>query len=380
MVLKEANKVESYIVKGQEMLRLGYTTGSCASAAAKAATWMLLKDEKIEQVKICTPKGIELLLDIQDVLVTQEYVSCAVIKDGGDDPDVTHGMKIYVEVSKRLEQGVYIEGGEGIGRITKSGLKCPVGEAAINPVPRQMITKEVKAICDQVDYREGLRVVVFAPEGEEIAKRTFNPRLGIVGGISILGTSGIVEPMSEKALIETIYAELQVKAASKVKQLLICPGNYGKDFARKQLGLDLEQGIKYSNYLGETLDHIVYLGFQKVLLVGHIGKLVKIAAGVMNTHSKYADARFEVLASHAAMQGVSKEVICSVMESVTTDGALKILNDQPCYEAIIASIVNKIQQHIDFRVKDKVQVEVILFGEQGILAKSRYADELIKNF
>lgn len=366
------------MVKGQDVLRLGYTTGSCATAAAKAATWMLLKGEPIEQVKIYTPKGIELLLDIHDVLVTHKYVSCAVVKDGGDDPDVTHGMKIYVQVSKRLEEGIYIDGGEGIGRITKVGLKCQIGEAAINPVPKQMIRQEVEAVCKDVGYMEGLEIIVFAPEGEKIAKKTFNPRLGIVGGISILGTSGIVEPMSEKALIDTIYTELEMKAASHVKQLLICPGNYGRDFAKEQLGLDLEQGIKYSNYLGETLDHIVYLGFEKVLLVGHIGKLVKVAAGVMNTHSKYADARFEVLASHAAMEGVPKEIICKVMECVTTDGALSILKEQPCYKKVIASILNKIQRHINFRVKDKVQVEIILFGEEGILAKTKEVQKSIQ--
>ena len=336
--------MEEYIVKGQEKLRWGYTTGSCATAATKAATWMLLTEEDIDEVKISTPKGISLSLEVYDTCRKVDSISCAVIKDAGDDPDVTHGMKIYARVTK-AEEGIHIDGGIGIGRVMQKGLKCAVGEAAINPVPRKMIEEAVKDVCEQQGYKGGIDILIYAPEGEEISKKTYNSRLGIIGGISILGTSGIVEPMSESALIETIRMELKVRQARKLENILISPGNYGRDFALQELGIDLEESIKYSNYLGETLDYITYLGFKKVLLVGHIGKLVKVAAGIMNTHSKYADGRMEVIAVHTALRGYSSKIIKEIMESKTTDGALQIIEDLPHYEEIIISIINKIQEH-----------------------------------
>lgn len=372
--------MEEYIVKGQEKLRWGYTTGSCATAATKAATWMLLAGEDIEEVRISTPKGISLSLEVYDTCRKADSVSCAIIKDAGDDPDVTHGMKIYAKVTKNKEKGIHIDGGIGIGRVTQKGLKCDVGEAAINPVPRKMIEEAVKAVCKNLDYKGGIDVLIYAPEGEEISKKTYNSRLGIIGGISILGTSGIVEPMSESALVETIHMELKVRQARKLESVLISPGNYGRDFALQELEIDLEESIKYSNYLGETLDYITYLGFKKVLLVGHIGKLVKVAAGIMNTHSKYADGRMEVIAVHTALQGYSSKIIKDIMESKTTDAALQVIEDLPHYEQIIISIINKIKEHIDFRVKNKVQVELILFGENGIIGTSRGAKELIQYF
>lgn len=371
--------MEDYIVKGQEKLRWGYTTGSCATAATKAATWMLLAEEDIDEVKISTPKGISLRLEVYDTCRKVDSISCAIIKDAGDDPDVTHGMKIYAKVAK-TEEGIHIDGGIGIGRVMQKGLKCAVGEAAINPVPRKMIEEAIKDVCKQLGYKGGIDVLIYAPEGEEISKKTYNSRLGIIGGISILGTSGIVEPMSESALIETIRMELKVRQARKLENVLISPGNYGRDFALQELGIDLEESIKYSNYLGETLDYITYLGFKKVLLVGHIGKLVKVAAGIMNTHSKYADGRMEVIAVHTALRGYSSKIVKEIMESKTTDGALQIIEDLPDYEEIIISIINKIQEHIDFRVKNKVQVELILFGEKGVVGTSRGAKALIQYF
>ncbi|MEG0712003.1 MAG: cobalt-precorrin-5B (C(1))-methyltransferase CbiD [Niameybacter sp.] len=370
--------MESYIVKGQERLRLGYTTGSCATAAAKAATWMLLTQEVIDEVVLNTPKEIKLNLEVCESAITKVEALCAIEKDGGDDPDVTHGMKIYAKVSRNSGDKIHIEGGEGIGRVTQPGLWCKVGEAAINPVPRQMIEQEVVEICKAVRYMGGIDVLIYAPAGKEIARKTFNARLGIEGGISILGTSGIVEPMSEQALVETIKAELRVLKARGIAQILICPGNYGRDFANTIVGLDLEKGVKYSNYLGETLDEITYLGFAQVLLVGHVGKLVKVAAGVMNTHSKYADARLEVLATHAALCGYPQEVIQSIMESVTTEGALELLKQNANYECVIRSIIKKIKVHIDFRVRQKVQVEIMIFGEKGLIGESEGAKGLVQ--
>lgn len=373
--------MDAYVVKGQKALKYGYTTGSCATAAAKAAALMLLTGEGVNEVRLTVPKGITLQLEVIDVQKNQDSVSCAIIKDGGDDPDVTHGMKIYAKVTKCERTGVVIEGGVGIGRVTQRGLKCEVGSAAINPVPRKMIEEEVKRVCESVHYRAGLEVLIYAPEGERIANKTFNPRLGIVGGISILGTSGIVEPMSEAALIETIKIELDMQYALGKRNILICPGNYGIDFAKEQLNLDLNQAVKYSNYLGETLDYISYLGFEKVLIIGHVGKLVKVAAGVMNTHSKYADARLEVLAAHAALYGHPQEVIKEIMDSVTTDAALRILKELQGFKWIMQSVMNKIKMHIDFRVKEKVDVEILMFSsEMGIVAKSEKVIKWLKMY
>lgn len=371
--------MDTYVVKGQQALKYGYTTGSCAAASAKAAARMLLAEEEVSEVKLTTPKGIRLALEVCDCIRSKAFVSCAVVKDAGDDPDVTHGMRIYARVSKREGAGIVIEGGIGIGRVTLSGLKCPVGSAAINPVPLRMIEEEVRKVCEEVGYKEGLEVLIYAPEGEVIAKKTFNERLGIVGGISILGTSGIVEPMSEVALVDTIKIELDMQYAAGKKRILICPGNYGIDFAREDLGLDLNQAVKYSNYLGETLDYMSYLGFEEVLIVGHIGKLVKVAAGVMNTHSKYADARLEVLATHAALYGHSKALIQKIMESVTTEEALRLLKEEEGFKAIMQSVMNKIKMHIDFRVKGKVDVQVIMFSNDlGVIAQTEKVEKVLK--
>lgn len=373
--------MDTYVVKGQQVLRYGYTTGSCAAASAKAATRMLLMNEEVSEVKLITPKGVTLSLEVCDIERSQDAVSCAVVKDAGDDPDVTHGMKIYASVRRCKGAGVHIDGGIGIGRVTMSGLACPVGSAAINPVPYKMIGEEVKKVCDEVSYSGGIEVIIYAPEGEEVAKKTFNPRLGIVGGISILGTSGIVEPMSEAALIDTIKAELDVQYAAGKKCILICPGNYGSDFARDKFGLDLNKAVKYSNYLGEALDYIAYLGFEKVLVVGHSGKLVKVAAGVMNTHSRYADGRLEVLAAHGALCGCKANIIKQIMESVTTEEALRHLKEAGSFESTMQSVMNKIKMHIDFRVQHKVNVQIIMFSnEMGVISKTDKALEILKDY
>ena len=205
--------MEQYIEKDGKRLRLGYTTGSCAAAAAKAAAWMLLTGRRKETITLDTPKGIRLELAVREITMHADSVSCAIEKDSGDDPDVTKGTLIFASVRRTDEPGVHIDGGEGVGRVTKRGLDQPVGNAAINSVPRQMIRENVEEVMALTDSSGGLDVVISAPEGETLAKKTFNPRLGIVGGISILGTTGIVEPMSEAALVETIRVELRQRRA-----------------------------------------------------------------------------------------------------------------------------------------------------------------------
>ncbi|MEG0352844.1 MAG: cobalt-precorrin-5B (C(1))-methyltransferase CbiD [Cellulosilyticaceae bacterium] len=373
--------MEQYIYKNNKRLKYGYTTGSCAAAAAKAAAWMILTQEKVEQVELMTPKGFGLRLKVEDICQEKEFVSCSIVKDGGDDPDATHGMKIYARVSQIEEPIITVDGGIGIGRVTKAGLKCAIGCAAINPVPLQMIRNEVENVSKELGYKLGLRVVIYAPEGEARAEKTFNGRLGIVGGISILGTSGIVEPMSEQAIVDTIKIELDMLKANGHEIIAIAPGNYGMGFMKDSLDLEGVPLVKYSNFLGETLDYITHLAFERVLLVGHVGKMVKVAAGVMNTHSKYADARLEVLGVHTAMQGYGGEIIKEIMASTTTDEAIRIIKALEESEYILGSIMDKIKFHIDYRTKQKVAIAIVMFSEvHGLLSTTKnvkaYMNEL----
>ena len=286
--------MEEYIVKDGKKLRLGYTTGSCAAAASKAAAWMLLTGRRKEKIQINTPKGIILDLAVQQITMAENTVSCAVEKDGGDDPDVTKGSLVFAQVALTNTEGIVIDGGEGVGRVTKRGLDQPVGAAAINSVPRQMIRENLEEVCRLADYHGGLSVVISVPDGEQLAKKTFNPRLGIVGGISILGTTGIVEPMSEQALVDTIRVELRQRKANGAEYVLLTPGNYGSFFIQNGLGIDPQTAVLTSNFIGDALDICKELGFRGALLIGHIGKLVKIAGGMLNTHSKYGDCRMRL--------------------------------------------------------------------------------------
>ncbi|MBR6090639.1 MAG: cobalamin biosynthesis protein CbiD, partial [Anaerolineaceae bacterium] len=252
--------MDPYILKDGKQLRLGYTTGSCAAAAAKAAAWMLLSGKIIDSIRLMTPKGILLELPVIEVSKEENKVTCAVRKDSGDDPDVTNGFLIFASVSLSNEPGIRIEGGEGVGRVTKKGLDQPVGAAAINSVPRQMIREALEEVCSTMDHNGGLSVIISVPGGKAIAQRTFNPRLGIIGGISILGTSGIVEPMSEQALVETIRLELKQRRLSGASEVLLTPGNYGKDFLKNSLRVSPGLPVMISNYIGDALDICRELG------------------------------------------------------------------------------------------------------------------------
>ena len=231
----------------QKLLRYGYTTGSCAAGAAKAATLMLCTGRKVDRVPLMTPGGVLLELEVLDPVLDEKSASCAVRKDGGDDPDATSGLLIYARV-QRISRGIQIEGGVGVGRVTKPGLDQPVGAAAINHVPRRMIQAAVQEAM--AGEPGGMEVTIYVPRGEEVGRKTFNPHLGIVGGISILGTSGIVEPMSQQALIDTTRVELNMRRALGDTDLLLTVGNYGDDFARYKLGLSLERRIKCSTLSG----------------------------------------------------------------------------------------------------------------------------------
>ena len=371
--------MEEYQFSQGKNLRCGYTTGSCATAAAKAAATMLLTGERVDSVRIDTPKGITLNLEPLQVELDENYVSCAIRKDSGDDPDDTNGILVFAKVERAVEPGVHIEGGVGVGRVTKPGLACAVGGPAINPTPRRMITSEVGSVMEQTGYTDGLMVTISIPEGVEIAKKTFNPRLGIIGGLSVLGTSGIVEPMSEKALIETMYVEMRAQKARGNKDLLVFFGNYGEDFTRDVMQLDLEGAVTCSNFVGELLDYAVYLGFETLLLIGHSGKLVKLAQGVMNTHSKYADCRTELFALQAMFHGASVEVGKEIYGCLTTDEVTKILKREQLFEPVIEQVTQKIDFYMQHRVHGKIKTAAFMFSNvYGILGKTEHADALIQ--
>ncbi|MGB5823296.1 MAG: cobalt-precorrin-5B (C(1))-methyltransferase CbiD [Proteocatella sp.] len=430
------------LIQGQKKLKKGHTTGSCAAAASKAALQTILTGKEVSIIVIDTPKGVRLNLQVHKLGIDADcnlresklWISdsknvksyeCSVIKDAGDDPDVTHGLNIssrvtvsyggeepemerdhhpyeYVIRARGKDIFVNITGRSGVGVVTKKGLSCDVGKSAINPVPRSMIIKELGSLLKEEGlelYPDRIWVEISVENGQQTALKTFNPKLGIIGGISILGTSGIVEPMSEKALVDTIKTEMNQfvtlnmadgKASETVKPMLVCPGNYGLDFAREVLELDLEKGVKSSNYIGEVLDYACYLKIPNILLVGHGGKLIKLAAGVMNTHSAMADGRQEVIASHSAIKGADIPTLEAIMEAISIEETVDIMK---AYEATedeksgkaqnfcsrtFDSIEKKIRGHIDHRTKNQVGVEYIVFTKaHGILIESDGAREMM---
>ena len=370
-----------YVIKNNKKLRYGYTTGSCAAAAAKAAARMLLTGETVENIDLMTPKGILLHLEILDIHKGEEEVSCAVRKDGGDDPDATHGLLVYAAVRKKKESGVTIDGGRGVGRVTKRGLEQPVGAAAINRTPRAMITEAVEDIADAFGYTEGFTVVISIPGGEEVAKKTFNPRLGILGGISVLGTSGIVVPMSEDALIASIHAEMRLRKENGGDYLLITPGNYGAAFVSSYPDVDVENSVKCSNYVGETLDYAVNLGIRGILFVADIGKFIKVSGGIMNTHSRCADSRAELMTAAAIRAGADLETAKQLLETITTVEAIGILKEKGLLEKTMAEILPRIHYYLQHRIGEAFPTEAILFSnEYGFLGDTAGAQEMLKHF
>ena len=372
---------DCYVIKNNKKMRLGYTTGSCAAAAASGAVQILLGGKTITEVSLMTPKGILLHLKLEDIVVGDNMVSCGVRKDAGDDPDTTDGILVVASVEKLSgpqPERIQIDGGQGVGRVTKPGLACKPGEAAINPVPRSMIMRAVEEAADQYGYEGSLKVTISVPKGQETARRTFNPRLGIEGGISILGTSGIVEPMSEKALIRSIEVEMSQHVAQGEQYLLITPGNYGADYLREHMDLPFEKNIKCSNYVGETIDMAVNMGVKGILFVSHIGKFVKVAGGIMNTHSHSADSRMEILCANGIRAGADLACARDILECSTTDEALHVLEENHILPETIKEITDRIQFYLDHRSYDQILLGAVIFSNEfGYLGQTPDAEKLI---
>ncbi|MFL0166546.1 cobalt-precorrin-5B (C(1))-methyltransferase CbiD [Candidatus Clostridium helianthi] len=376
---------EMYVDVDGKRLRCGYTTGSCSAGAAKAATIILFNKEKnLNEIEIATPKGIDVTMPIELIEKFDDYVECTILKDGGDDPDNTHGIEIKAMVKKikpidnkifqdedlqkfdsalvedsRAEkedelERVVLKGGTGVGIVTKDGLFIPKGQAAINPVPRKMIKEEVLKVLPP---GERVEVIISVPQGEKVAKKTFNPRLGIEGGISILGTTGIVYPMSEDALKASIKIEITQKAINN-ERLVLTFGNLGDNYC-KELGFKEEEVVTCSNFIGFALETCVSCKVKSIIIVGHIGKMSKIAYGCFNTHSKVNGVRLEVIALELALLGYDMSLVKRVLEEKTCEGAVKMLGDG--YDKLYENIGNKIVQKIKEHVYGELEVDAVMY-------------------
>jgi cobalt-precorrin-5B (C1)-methyltransferase len=365
---------DDYIFKNGKPLRQGFSTGSCAAAAAKAAVLMFFSREVVEEVCIVAPENRKLCFTIDEAFFTEEFASCCVVKDAGDDPDVTHGIQIYARAFRNNDKGIKIAGGEGIGIVTKKGLAVEVGQPAINPVPMQMIVHEVSEV---LPAGEGVCVEISAPAGVVIAQKTFNPQLGIQGGISILGTKGIVSPMSDDAYKDSLSLKLSMLNAMDEREAVFIPGNYAERFINANYPINPQRIVVTSNFIGFMLDEAVRYKFEKILLIGHIGKLIKVAGGIFNTHSRIADGRNEIFSSHYLLYSGNAGVARQLMHCNTTEEAVSYVNDPGFYNYI----GNKIKERCNLYVRKVLETEVILFSESaGLLGGTRGANVWIETY
>ena len=378
-------RFEHYVRSGQKLLRCGYTTGTCAALGAAGAARLLLTGKAPETVALRTPKGIVVEVAPLFCRRTGPGAECAIEKDGGDDVDVTTGLPVTATVT--LLPGtpeVRITGGAGVGRVTKPGLDQPVGQAAINHVPRQMIAEALRREAEAACYTGGFAVTISIQNGEEVARRTFNPHIGVAGGLSILGTSGIVEPMSQQAILDTIQLEMNQAAlrAKSHRRLILAPGNYGLDYLHDTYpAFAAIPVVKTSNFIGDTLDMAATAKFEEVLLVGHVGKLCKLAGGIMNTHSHTADCRTELFCTHAALCGASRETCRALFEAATTDACLDLLDAASLRAPVLESLLAAVQLHLDRRAAGAFRVGAILFSNQhGPLGQTATAAQILNDW
>lgn len=353
-------------------LRSGLTTGTSASAVAKASAYMLVNQCIINHVNITLPTGNEVILELIDIKLTKKSAKCTTIKDAGDDPDITHGASIVGEAIKSESQKVKLIAGEGIGKVTKPGLAVEVGKPAINPTPLKMINE---ALSEVVPDNYGIDVTISVPAGAKLAQKTFNPKLGIEGGISILGTTGVVKPMSEEALKDALVLKLQQLSVQGATKAILSPGNYGKAFSKQQFNYAEEKTVLTSNYIGFMLEQAVRHNFKQLVLVGHIGKLVKLAGGIFQTHSRTADARNEILAAHYFQYTKDIEGFEKIMTANTTEEVVSEMEHTKFW----GYLANKIKSRAEQYIYGEIQVEIVIFSQQkGLLSSTKNALQLIK--
>jgi cobalt-precorrin-5B (C1)-methyltransferase len=369
--------IEDYKFVDGKKLRYGYTTGTCAAAAAKAAAMLLLgfdtENTGLSAVEIDTPAGRRLKLQLSDSFYGKTEASCAIRKDGGDDPDITSGCLVYARVKRYGGQDFLIEGGEGVGRVTLPGLDAPTGAPAINSVPRRMITEALREVCEAAGFTGGLEVRVSIPDGEKLAEHTFNKKLGVTGGLSILGTTGLVEPVSEAAFCGSIKAELSVLRALGMDSLTLTPGNIGLDFLSRRRP-DLRP-VKCANFIGESICMAAEAGFKRILIAGHIGKLVKLVTGSFNTHSKYGDSRQFVFAAFAGLYGAGSILTAEILHCATSEAAIQLLQDAGLWEPVFNKILVETKRQLDEfcgrRAYTGLRCEALFFSSKyGFLGKT----------
>lgn len=373
--------MDEYSYVNGKKLRKGFTTGTCATAATAAAISMILNQDIEEKVTVSTANGVEVTMDIKNPSFGELTASAAVEKDGGDDADATHGLLIYSTVTLLPDSTeIIIDGGEGVGRVTQKGLKCDVGMAAINPTPRAMIEKTARQLLGP-DC--GAEIIISVPGGEETAKLTYNSRLGIVGGISILGTTGIVNPMSEDSWKASITIELTMLYNQGYRSVVLAPGNYGEDFATNVLGIPPHRIVNMSNFVGHVLKEVQRIGFTRVLMVGHMGKFVKVAGGIFSTHSKDSDARMEIIMANLALLGAPVELLEKVDQCITTDAAGTLIEEYH-YEEVYQVLVDKMKfrsERLLRNRKPEVNIDVVTFGtEAGYLASTQTLEEIAEEW
>lgn len=338
-------------------LREGITTGTCAAAATAAACLVLNGQAIPKEVEIQSPSGT-LKVEVSWAHLDDEGACAGVMKDAGDDPDVTHGMTVISHVT--LTKGQFeVDGGEGIGLVTKSGLAVPSGQRAINPVPRAMILQALQQGCPS-----GAKAVISIPGGEEVAKKTYNPRLGIVGGLSVLGTKGIVRPMSEEALRATFKADMDVKVARGDQILFYTFGNMGEKIIEQIFGFGEQSLVQVGNELGYMLKEAHRAGVRKILLAGHSGKMIKVAGGIFQTHSSVADSRMEILTALTALEGGSVDLLEQLFCCTTTEAAAQILRAHG-FERVWTKAAQRAAEKCNAYLWGDVPVEVCIFDNEG---------------
>lgn len=386
--------LEEFVYVDGKKYRRGYTTGSCAAAVCKACMYMFFNKKVIDKIEISTPKNISLSIDVYDSQISENSVSCRVVKDGGDDIDATHKMDIYakldlIDKSMNVEykcdidiDNVEVTAGVGIGKVTRKGLSTEVGRPAINPVPLSMIKKEVEEVMDSclVDVDEFLGskkilLTIYAPDGETVAKNTFNANLGIQGGISIIGTTGIVEPMSDEGWKKALSSELSIKKAEGVEHIVLTPGNIGYEIMVSDYGCDPNSIVKMSNFIGYMLMESKRYGFKKITIAGHIGKLIKLSGGITNTHSRVSDARREIMVANLALMGCDIEILKKIDSCLTTDAMIPIISEnklEKVYDILCEKAAKKAWTYLR-EGKEEIEIEVKMFSmEKEILGEGSY--------
>ncbi len=352
-------------LKSREKLRTGFTTGTAAAASAKAAILSIINQKKIDSVKVTLPKNNEIQIKINSCEFSSSIGKCSVIKDGGDDPDVTHGAEILVELSLTSELNkIEIDGGEGVGIVTKPGLGLEINKAAINPTPKKMITENIREVADDILKNNGIKIVISVPNGKELAKKTDNPRLGIVGGISILGTTGIVIPYSTASFAASVRQNLDVSLAMGNDTVVLTTGGRSEDFSKKIVDLPEHSFVQMGDFAGYTIQQCAKKRIKKAYIAGFIGKLAKMAAGVKQTHVKGSKVDTNFLSELAKSCKANENVINQIKMANSARHVQDIINENHVdgfFDLVCSKVYKQMRKHSE----EKVPIEVILFDFDG---------------